>query len=110
MKLAAAVIGNSSSGIIEAPALNTPTVNIGDRQKGRLMASSIVTCPPTASAITAAIGACLNEGFIAAIPDQFRPYGEGGASAKIKDKLKDVNLSGLTIKQFYDLPRQGSNP
>jgi len=106
MKLAAAVIGNSSSGIIEAPTLNTPTVNIGDRQKGRLMASSIVTCPLRTGAITEAISTCLDEDFIATIPDQFRPYGASGASVKIKCILKEVNLSGLTIKKFHDLSHE----
>ena len=110
VKHAAAVIGNSSSGIIEAPALNTPTVNIGDRQKGRLMAGSIICCAPTGSAIKAAIEKCLDGDFIDSMSDQPRPYGAGGASGKIKDILKDVSLIGLTTKQFFDLPVQGSHP
>ena len=55
VKYAAFVLGNSSSGIIEAPALGTPTVNIGDRQKGRLMAETVIGCMPEAGAIQAAI-------------------------------------------------------
>lgn len=110
VKHAATVIGNSSSGIIEAPALNTPTVNIGDRQKGRLMAGSIINCPSTGSAIKAAIAKCLEYGFIDSISDQPRPYGAGGASGKIKAVLKDVDLSGLTTKKFFDLPQTESLP
>jgi len=108
VKHAAAVIGNSSSGIIEAPALNTPTVNIGDRQKGRLMARSIVNCDPTGNAIKADIEKCLDEEFVALISDQVRPYGNGGASEKILDVIKATNLSGITAKSFYDLPSQGA--
>ena len=55
VKYAAFVLGNSSSGIIEAPALGTPTVNIGDRQKGRLMAETVIGCMPETGAIQAAI-------------------------------------------------------
>lgn len=93
------VLGNSSSGIIEAPALGVPTVNIGDRQKGRLMPESVINCPAEKEAILAAIKIAEHM--------EHKPillYGDGNTSEKIvsviKQKLKNkVNLK----KEFYDL-------
>jgi len=104
LKHAAVVIGNSSSGLCEAPALKTPTVNIGDRQKGRLRAASVIDCAPGADAIEAAIRKALSPEFREILPDVESPYGSGGASAKIKEILKTFPLEGITIKSFYDLP------
>ena len=103
MKFAACVIGNSSSGIIEAPALGVPTVNIGDRQKGRLRAPSVIDCGGDAKAITAAIGRALDPAFRAGLNDMMLPYGDGGASQKIKGRLKDADLSLLSRKPFCDV-------
>lgn len=102
MRLASAVVGNSSSGLIEAPALRIPTVNIGDRQRGRLMAASVVCCPEDATAIDAAIRKATNPAFRAAWPDQLSLYGDGKASERIASRLATQPLDGLLVKSFVD--------
>lgn len=103
MKHCACVIGNSSSGIIEAPALNVPTVNIGDRQKGRLRAQSIIDCVPTYTAIRGAMERALTPEFRRTFDAMEPPYGTGGASKRIKDRLKDLDLSDIQHKIYYDI-------
>ncbi|MEO5335304.1 MAG: UDP-N-acetylglucosamine 2-epimerase [Magnetospirillum sp. WYHS-4] len=102
MRLADAVIGNSSSGIIEAPAAGVPTINVGDRQKGRPHAESVIDCAPDRQAIGAAIRQALTPGFRARAKAQTPPYGGGGAAGRIKAILKSVPLAGLTRKRFVD--------
>lgn len=97
-----AVIGNSSSGITEAPALRVPTINLGDRQEGRLKASSIIDCPENAPEITAAIGRALSPEFRAAIGAAPLPYGDGTAARKMVDVFKSVDLTNICRKKFYD--------
>ncbi|NQU61757.1 MAG: UDP-N-acetylglucosamine 2-epimerase (hydrolyzing) [Rhodospirillales bacterium] len=104
MKYAAAVIGNSSSGIVEAPALGAPTVNIGDRQKGRLRAPSIIDCGSATDDIAQAIERALNPGFRSGLKEINLPYGSSGASKKIKNILKTADLSGIVQKPFHDIP------
>jgi len=107
MRHAAAVIGNSSSGIIEAPALGVATVNVGDRQKGRLRAASILDCKGTADAIAAAIDRALTPKFRAGLKTMTLPYGAGGASKRIKDCLKSADLAAIIRKSFHDIaPRR----
>ena len=96
-----AVIGNSSSGIIEAPACNTPTVNIGDRQSGRLKADSIVDCLETTESIVTAINRTLSRPFREGIKQVVSLYGYGESASHIKGQLKQSNLS--STKRFYDL-------
>ena len=100
VKYAAFVLGNSSSGIIEAPALGTPTVNIGDRQKGRLMAETVIGCMPETGAIQAAIRQ--------AEQMPHRPsflYGDGKTSEKIVKILKEFFQTDYRHwkKTFYDM-------
>lgn len=104
MKHCTAVIGNSSSGIIEAPALGVPTVNIGPRQHGRLRAASIVDCDADAPSVIEAIGGVLDPAFLDAIADCEKPYGAPGASVKIAAVLGDVDIAALQRKSFHDLP------
>ncbi len=104
MRAAAAVVGNSSSGIIEAPALGIPTVNLGDRQRGRLRAASIIDCAETRIAIAAAIATALDPKFLGAFDRSATPYGRPGAAKRIRDVLRDVRLDGILMKSFYDLP------
>ncbi len=104
MKYCAAVVGNSSSGIIEAPALEVPTINIGSRQKGRLRASTVVDCAARPDAIREAISRALSPAFRALIEGASKPYGVPGASKKIANALGDVDLSTLQRKTFFDLP------
>ena len=98
------VIGNSSSGLLEAPSLKTGTVNIGDRQKGRPCAASVINCEPSAEAISGAIARLYSEEFKNKLASTQNPYGEGGASEKIANILKRADLAGLSTKRFYNLP------
>ena len=100
LTIADAVVGNSSSGLIEAPALRVPTVNIGDRQKGRLRAASVIDCAPTKDAIAGALRKALDPTFRANLPENPSLYGVGDASRRIKDVLKQVDLHGITKKHF----------
>ena len=102
MKYCAAVIGNSSSGIIEAPAMKTPTVNIGERQKGRIRSASVIDCAEEQKAITAAIIKSLSPDFLESAFRGSSPYGGPGASNAIKEVLKKTPLDGILIKHFHD--------
>lgn len=101
-----AVVGNSSSGLLEVPAFGKGTVNIGARQDGRLRAASVVDCPAECSAIAQAISHVLTPAFRAAIKGQANPYGDGGASARTVAAIEDWLGAGTAPgpKYFYDLP------
>jgi GDP/UDP-N,N'-diacetylbacillosamine 2-epimerase (hydrolysing) len=99
-----AVVGNSSSGLAEVPSFRKPTVNIGDRQGGRLKAASVIDCPPDRKAIRAAIDRAFTKDFQATLPGVKNPYGEGGASEQIVRLLATVSLDGLIRKRFHNLP------
>lgn len=98
-----AVIGNSSSGLLEVPFLRKPTVNIGIRQRGRLKAESVIDCSFTTEEITAAIEKALSTEFKEKIVNIPMLYGDGNTSEKIVEVLKTMNLDKIIIKQFYDL-------
>jgi UDP-N-acetylglucosamine 2-epimerase (non-hydrolysing) len=98
MRRAGAVVGNSSSGILEAPALGVPTVNVGDRQRGRLRAPSVLDVGEDAVAIRAGIEEALERDW----PAQ-TPYGTPGASRRILEVLLTHPLGGLLRKRFGDL-------
>lgn len=102
MQCADVVIGNSSSGLIEAPAVRVPTVNIGERQNGRLKALSVIDCLETACDIRRAIELALSQSFLAKLPMDISLYGKGDAANKIAQKLKTVELDHILIKKFYD--------
>ncbi len=97
------VIGNSSSGIVEAPSFCIPTINLGERQRGRLKASSIIDCLEEEESIVRSIKEALSEEFQKTLSQTVNPYGKGGASLKIKEKLKSFRLDNLLMKKFYDL-------
>ncbi|OIR06751.1 GDP/UDP-N,N'-diacetylbacillosamine 2-epimerase (hydrolyzing) [mine drainage metagenome] len=95
-----AVVGNSSSGLYEAPSFGIPTVNIGDRQKGRIQAVSVIDCEPTAGEIAEALARALARNCSATV----NPYGDGNSSTRIKDGLKTIaEPSTLLKKHFFDL-------
>lgn len=98
---AAAVIGNSSSGIIEAPSFGVPTVNIGDRQCGRLAADSVLHCPPNAAAIERAIATAISPEFAKVCRGVTNPYGQGGAAPQIVRILE--SHPGPFRKHFHDM-------
>jgi UDP-hydrolysing UDP-N-acetyl-D-glucosamine 2-epimerase len=102
LRLAEAVVGNSSSGIAEAPAVGTPSINIGDRQLGRLRAPSIIDCPADQTAILEALRSILDGRFH---PDASHdpPYGRGGASEKIAGIIRKFDLKYAFPKHFRDL-------
>ena len=100
-RLCGAVVGNSSSGLIEAPSLHTPTVDVGDRQRGRLVAGSVVRCGNEVEEIRAAIERALSPAFRAALPGVRNPYGEPGASGRIKEVLKSVALDARMLKKRF---------
>lgn len=104
MKHCDVVVGNSSSGIVEAPGLKKPTVNMGDRQKGRLRASSIIDCAESAEAITEAIGIALSKEFAQVVSQTESLYGNSNASNQIKDFLKRADCPKRISKRFYDVP------
>lgn len=104
MKLADAVVGNSSSGIIEAPSFRIPTVNIGDRQKGRIQAPSVINCEPKAADIRVALEKALSGEFRGTLAGMVNPYGEGEVSGKILTEIKRVLAGPVSLKkEFYDL-------
>ncbi|PLW82088.1 UDP-N-acetylglucosamine 2-epimerase (hydrolyzing) [Kineobactrum sediminis] len=102
------VIGNSSSGLLEAPAFNIGTVNIGDRQKGRLKAASVIDCEPTKAAILEAIDRLYSPTFRSSLDAVDNPYGNGGASKAIVQVLADSSLDNLLKKSFYNLSLSGT--
>ncbi len=97
------VVGNSSSGLIEAPHFGVPTVNIGDRQKGRIAGASVIQCEPNKAAINAAIERANSAEFITALKNSANPYGEPGASRKAVDIIAGFDLSNILKKPFHDL-------
>ncbi|HEU4609734.1 MAG TPA: UDP-N-acetylglucosamine 2-epimerase [Chitinophagaceae bacterium] len=97
------VVGNSSSGLLEVPTFKKPTVNIGDRQRGRVKAESIIDCQPDFESIKQAIGLALSQPFTEKLKYIKNPYDNGNASEKILEVLKKTEFSGLLKKAFYDL-------
>ena len=108
MKYAEFVLGNSSSGIVEAPAFHIPTVNIGDRQRGRLQSNSIINCGTDKKAICDAIRTALTDEHKATCQKIVSPYGDGHASARIAYKSVEMVLNGRIDlkKKFYDLTKE----
>ena len=98
------VMGNSSSGIIEAPSFGIPSINIGDRQKGRIQAESIINCKPVSEEIIESINRAITEDFMKKCKKVQNPYGDGHTSDKmikiIKENFKEEINTG---KHFYDI-------
>lgn len=97
------VVGNSSSGLAEVPSFRKGTVNIGDRQRGRLRAASVIDCRPTRAAILGALERLYSPQFQADLANVRNPYGEGGASEKIVGVIRDYPLETILKKSFHDL-------
>lgn len=102
MKFVDAVVGNSSSGIIEAPSFRIGTVNIGKRQDGRIRAASVIDCETSEKDITKAFKKLYSPSFRKHLQTVENPYGTGGATEKIISVLKQVDMSNLIIKRFYN--------
>ncbi|MFC2097946.1 UDP-N-acetylglucosamine 2-epimerase [Bacteroidota bacterium] len=98
-----AVVGNSSSGIIEAPSFKKGTINIGDRQKGRVAAESVINCLPDRKSILNAITKLYSKEFQNKLGDVKNPYDSGNSSEKIIEVLKSYDLKNILKKKFYDI-------
>lgn len=109
MRHAAAMVGNSSSGIIEAASFELPVVNVGNRQRGRVHSRNVVTVPCDAKAILAAIRNVTSPSFRASLSVMANPYGDGHAAERIVDVLRTIPLDRPLIeKQFHELPVAGA--
>lgn len=97
------VLGNSSSGLIEAPSFKKPTINIGDRQKGRLLAESVISCECESDSITKAIYLALTSSFQEKLSTIQNPYGEGNSSQKIVDIILNTDSEEILKKKFYNI-------
>lgn len=104
LKYCEMVIGNSSSGLVEAPCFGIPTINIGDRQKGRLQADSVINCVPTFEGIENAMQIALSRDFKFKAIEALNPYGEGNTSQKVVSRIKEflINEKIRLKKKFYD--------
>ena len=98
-----AVVGNSSSGLAETPSFKIGTINIGDRQKGRIKASSVIDCEPNKNSIVKSFEKLYSKEFQETLKTTINPYGNGCASKKIVEILKNVDLKNILKKSFYDL-------
>jgi len=98
-----AVVGNSSSGLSEAPSFNIATIDIGDRQKGRIKADSIISCSPTQKSIDHSFEKLYSKDFQNIVANTKNPYEKGEASKEIVKIIKQTNLDGILKKPFYDL-------
>ncbi len=98
-----AIVGNSSSGLLEAPSFRKATINIGDRQKGRIQSKSVINCKPLSQDIQKAIKDSYSQEFKERLLNVRNPYGDGGAAKRIVETISNVDLSSLIHKEFYDL-------
>jgi len=103
LKYVDAVVGNSSSGLLEAPTFKIGTINIGDRQKGRLKSHSVIDCVPSEVSITSAIAKLYSTDFQTNLKTVENPYAGGNASDKIIEILINNPVPEHIKKQFYDL-------
>lgn len=97
------VIGNSSSGIVEVPSFKIPTINIGDRQKGRIKADSVLDCEPNKNSIKITIERVLSPEFQKQLAIMKNPYDGGSTSEKILNIIKNLTFDTIIKKTFYDL-------
>jgi GDP/UDP-N,N'-diacetylbacillosamine 2-epimerase (hydrolysing) len=98
------VVGNSSSGLLEAPTLKKGVINIGDRQRGRLQAKNVINSRTDRNEIAEAIRQLESTAFQEALASVRNPYGDGGACNRVVEVIKALELDGLAQKSFYDIP------
>jgi len=98
-----AVVGNSSSGLLEAPSFKIATINIGDRQKGRIKADSVIDCSPDKDSINIALSKIYSNNYKKTISRVRNPYDSGNTSKKIVKKIKNIDLNNIVKKVFFDL-------
>lgn len=100
-----AVVGNSSSGLLEAPSFQVGTINVGDRQKGRIKAASVIDCEPNKQSFKEAFDKLYSRTFRESLNGVKNPYGKGNASQMILEVLVNIDLKNILKKTFYDLDR-----
>jgi UDP-hydrolysing UDP-N-acetyl-D-glucosamine 2-epimerase len=104
MRYAAAMVGNSSSGITEAPSFELPVVNIGNRQRGRLRAANVIDVPCARGEISEGVRRVVSTQFRDSLAGLTNPYGDGHASERIVARLKEVTIDDdLVLKRFHDV-------
>lgn len=103
MKEVGAVVGNSSSGLVEVPSFGIPTLNIGDRQKGRLAAESVFNCETDSASILAGLNRVLSPDFSKIASSAHNPYDKEGTAQAIYDVISKFPLDSLNQKHFYDI-------
>lgn len=103
LKVCDAIVGNSSSGIIEAPSMKTATINIGNRQRGRKQADSVINTLVDLSAINGAFDQVKSPAFKQIVSTVTNPYWNGGSVEKIMSALENITLNDFQYKSFYDL-------
>ena len=105
LQFALFAIGNSSSGLAEVPSFGIPTINIGDRQKGRMQGESVINCSPKADCIEGAINKALSSDFRMLAASAGNPYGDGNTSSKIAEKIHDLLIHDSLVlkKKFFDI-------
>lgn len=103
MRFVDAIVGNSSSGIIEAPSFRIGTVNIGDRQKGRIRPRSVIDCEPTTRSVENAFRRLYSRRFQDLLKTVVNPYGDGATSKRIVRILRSYDLDNILKKPFYDV-------
>jgi GDP/UDP-N,N'-diacetylbacillosamine 2-epimerase (hydrolysing) len=97
------VVGNSSSGLLEAPSLRVGTINLGERQRGRLQAESVINCRAERAEIGMALRKLYSEDFQDSLTSVMNPYGDGGASARVLEIIKSLDFEEILHKSFYDI-------
>ena len=97
------VVGNSSSGLLEVPSFKIGTINIGDRQCGRIKAESVIDCEPSLDGIRSAFAKLYSKSFQDQLKRVVSPYGEGGVAEKIVEVIGAYSTEGILKKKFCDL-------
>lgn len=101
MRHVAAMVGNSSSGLVEAASFRLPVVNIGTRQGGRLRPRNVIDTAPVRDEIVAAVSMATSEAFRATLTDVVNPYGDGKAAGRIVSRLRDVPLDDALLRKRF---------
>ena len=103
MKYVDGIVGNSSSGLLEAPSFKIGTVNIGDRQRGRIRAESVIDCYPSKDSILSSINKIYSSSFKRRLANTNSPYGLGGSSREIAKIISSAPLKNIIKKVFYNI-------
>lgn len=103
VNICSAIVGNSSSGIIEAPSLKTPTINVGDRQRGRIQAASVLNCSVDYNEISLCFQKIKDPSFIKSMEEMENPYGDGNTTKQIIEILSSIDFEALKTKEFYNI-------